>query len=100
MPKTGQDATIYSGEDVTLRVSMSPPQSISGWSLRYVVGNEIDKAAVIVDAGAGVFQVALTDDDTAALEQREYSHAFWRTDADNERPLAIGKLLVRDGVRE
>jgi hypothetical protein len=93
MPAKGQDATIYVGEDVTLRVTMSPPTNISGWTIEYTTAG-IAKDASIIDAEAGVFEVSLASNDTGILGPGSRPHAFWRMDENNVRPLTLGALSV------
>jgi len=108
MPKLNQNATVYVGEDVAIRVTLDPVVDITGWTIICVASTglgasatkTISKGCTIVDAEAAVFEVVLTDDDTGGLEHRAYELSFWRTDAGEERPLTLGTLTALQTSRE
>ncbi len=98
--------TVYRGEDRTIGFAMSPVVDISGWTLLLTVEGDpetpklISVAGVVVSASDGTFSVTL-DDTTSGTDQSvgHYKYDVWRTDAGNERLLAIGSFIVEDSAR-
>jgi hypothetical protein len=92
------DFTIYQGETVTLRWTLQPVTNIADWSIRFAMRDGLQKAAQIVDAPAGVFQVTLTAEETGALAVGAHYYDVARVDPGQEAVLAAGYLVVRESV--
>ena len=83
----------------------APPEDITGWTLAFTLAADVDlavktltKAGVIVDPPAGKASVALTATETN-IAIGSYRYDFWRTDAGQERPLAVGVFKVLGSAR-
>ena len=100
---SNQDISIYRGQDIDLSFTMSPVEDISGWDIEFNlrgVGVLVTVAATIDDGTDGIFVISLLDTHTDALTPGIYDYDVWRTDADVEFPLAIGKLTLLGVARD
>lgn len=113
MTEINQDATLYAGDDRTLRFTLTDaagaPLNLTGyelaWALRGAGGLvEIAKSlgsgiAVVGLATAGVVDVTLTHTDTIGLGAFGHPHQLEGTDASgNVSTLAEGVITVRASV--
>lgn len=89
--------------DFTLR--MVATESLTGKTVKFVIRKEPEDAAVVYSVTSGITfaTVTLTDDaadipitatGTNALEEGEYYAAVWRTDSNQQRPLAAGTIIA------
>lgn len=99
------DIELFRGEAVTLNFTMDPVEDISGWTLAFTAARSlgdptksIEEAGVVVSGAAGTFKVVLETAQTD-LSAGVYHYDVWRTDAANERVLAIGTMTISDVVR-
>lgn len=100
-----QAIAVYVGEAVTLNFTMAPVESIAGWTLLFTVTRAqgsstkvIEQAGEIVSAVAGTFRFQLMTEQNAVLPAA-YHYDVWRTDAGNERLLALGTYTVANESR-
>jgi hypothetical protein len=118
MPVINQDVTVYRGGREVLNFTMSPVVDISGWAIEFTAAKRttkeqqnvltrlftssatklITKSADIVSGAGGTFRVTLTADDTD-IASGIYEYDIWRTDEDEELPLALGQFIVGGVVR-
>jgi hypothetical protein len=97
--------TIYRGEKVSLNLTMTPVESIAGWTIVFTVARKansptklITQPASVVDGTAGTFTLALTEEQTD-LAPGTYLFDVWRTDGGFEQVLAIGPFVVAPVAR-
>jgi hypothetical protein len=99
--------TFFQGEDVTVQVTVTGV-NITGWALALAVATGygttplFTKTTVsgitITDGAGGVFDVAIADIDTDALEAGGYVWEAKRTDAGQETVLAYGEFELKPRV--
>ena len=103
-------------EDGVFVVSMSPPQDISNWSLRFFmqhrfggVSGLIQKYAAsgygggvsgitITNSGQGVFNIAFRSVDTSGLEYGNYAYTVERTESGHRQILTEGYMNILPGT--
>jgi hypothetical protein len=100
--------TFFRGEDVTLNFTLQPPRDITGWTMTFTVRTTlggtiqftktVGAGITIVDAGRGLFQVAVASADTAALTVGRYVWDVRREDAGSKTTLADGFLTLKQEV--
>ena len=97
---------VYYGEDVTLNFTMTPVENITGWTLQLTVTRAlgsvtkvIQKTGEIISGAAGTFRFILVTTDTDVAPE-VYQYDVWRTNAGNERLLAIGTFTIADQSRK
>ena len=89
--------------DFTLRVVCS--ESLTGKTVKLVIRKEPEDATVVYSVTSGItFATVTTTDDAAdvpvtatgtnAMEEGEYHMAVWRTDSNQQRPLAAGTIIA------
>jgi hypothetical protein len=100
----------FRGEDVALTVTLTPPTSISGWSLTFTVrdrpggtvkltkDNGGTGGLTITDAGNGVFKVTIARADTQTLTVQAYVYDIRRTDSGNNAIIAFGSINLKQEV--
>lgn len=102
-----QTLLVYRGERVSVTFTMTPAESIAGWTLVFTVAAAFDQAPpklltvtpTIVDGPNGVLRVDLTAAQTAGLAVGHYAFDLWRTNPGSEEVLALGAFLVEPNVR-
>lgn len=100
-----QTITLFEGEDKTILFTPTPSAvNISGWTIRFYLKESyedltplLDKAASIVSASAGTFNVPLTKADLTRAP-KTYKFEARRTNAGFETVLADGDFVIRSGV--
>jgi hypothetical protein len=99
---TPQTLTLAIGQAKTLTVTMDEPPSggVGSWAVRFrlrrkgyaiLIEKSIGDGITVLDAVNGIWTIDLVGDDTAALQEIEYTWSFWRTDITTETPIAFGK---------
>ncbi len=97
--KENQNFELYAGEDVVVTDTVAG-EDITGWALRAVFGANIIKdnnsigGITITDPTNGVFEIALSDDDTS-LPEAAYIWGVKRDDPGSETVLSVGVLNVK-----
>lgn len=106
MALTDQTIDIYRGEEVLLPFTMSPVVDITGWTITWTVSETsgskpvmLQRNATVTSGPAGTFTVALDADDATALRPGTWAWDAWRVDAEAERCIAIGSIIVRATAR-
>lgn len=106
-----QDFTLYRGVKRVLRLTMTANGSVAGWTTRFSVRRAstaedpllLDLAGTISDAGSpttpGVFLVTITKAESLTLDAAIHVFSFERTDVGSENLLTIGKMTVKNDVR-
>lgn len=97
---------IFRGEPLQLNFAANPPANIAGWTIVFTLAlkrNMVDKlyeddAVEVLDAAIGTFRVTLPSSETDR-DPQSYWWDVWRTDANQERLLAIGYLTIQADVR-
>lgn len=109
MATTGQDFTVYQGEDLDVTFTITGTD-ITGWAtgayFRYrptttLVLSKTSGASEITytTPASGIGKVILTDTDTDTLAAGLYDWSLWRTDNGSERCLLTGTMTVLDSSR-
>lgn len=114
MTETGQDFTVYRGEDKTVEVIIAGSGSIDGWTLKASFrksNREVDAVPPLIEKTSGdgititdpvarTVEIALTSTDTAmffdGIEERKYPWDLWRTNANSKSPGATGIVTVKN----
>lgn len=89
--------------DFTLRVVCT--EALTGKTVKFVIRKEPEDATAVYSVTSGItFATVTTTDDSAdipitasgttALEEGEYYAAVWRTDTNQQRPLAAGTIIA------
>ena len=99
---TEQTVTIYRGEEIVLNFTMAPNANIAGWTLLFTVAKTansptklITQAATITNPSTdGKFSVSLDADQSKDIKPGTYYFDVWRTDAEQERVLALGPFVI------
>jgi hypothetical protein len=107
-----QNFALGIGENAALQVFLQDPQPISGWDCTFGVGRRfgwssglINKQLFsgfqngvsgisVVNSGAGIWNVALTPQDTAFLQAGNFAFQFARVNSGFERALTVGYILL------
>lgn len=102
--------TMIRGQDLTIRFSMSPPKSVSGYSLTFTVKDDIGgttritktvgSGITLFNTAKGIIDVALAAANTSSLTPRRYVFDVRRTDSGFNRELAGGELTLTKGITE
>jgi hypothetical protein len=102
--------TLIRGQDVILEVKMTPPKSISGYSITFQVKDSIGGTSritktvgsgiTVTNTGKGVIQISLAAANTSSLSIQSYVWDIRRTDSGYNRELAGGELNLVKGVTE
>ena len=103
MPAT-TDITVYRGEDVTLNYTMDPVEDVTGWTLVFTL--KIAKTSPVLssipggitDGPGGRFFFIVPSAATDIVAQT-YVYDVVRTDPGADKVLAIGKFIIKSGVR-
>lgn len=99
--------SFYKGERVVLDFTMSPVESIAGWTITLTLRDNaadpdpvvLTVAGSIVSAAAGTFRFTLTHAQTLALgANRSYAYDVQRTDSGSECVLSIGLITLLQEV--
>ncbi len=100
-----QSVAFAAFEAPTLKVTMSPPTNISGWTLQLNIRRSYasmpplliaDMTPTIIDAATGVFSFSLTSLQAGVtLGPGSYACDIWRTDSGNEKRLVVVSLTVK-----
>lgn len=112
MTATGQDFTLYRGEDKVVEVTIAGSGSIASWTFEAsfrrsnreldaispIVTKDSDSGITIESAEDRVVHITLTDDDTLlffdGLKERRYPWDLKRTNTGSESVLATGEVTV------
>jgi len=104
---TTEKIEIIRGEDILIEVTVTG-QIITGWALIFAVAPKYQDTAVITksigsgititDGAHGIFQVALSDDDTKDLRTGGYVWDVKRNDAGQEAVLSRGEFVIKPNV--
>ena len=101
-----QTAEIDRGQPLQMDFTMVPATDITGWTMQFTLAankNTVTKlwqttALVVVNASIGTFNIVVPTTQTDR-EPGTYWFDVWRTNASNERLLAIGYLTIVPVVR-
>jgi hypothetical protein len=109
---TNSDFSLYSREDCTLTISMTPPTAIGGWGIEFRMqryfgdtqsGGLLKSVAsgfsgasgiTITNSGQGIFAVDLQAGNTSGLPFGNYAYTAERVDAGQKTVLSIGYALI------
>lgn len=90
---------IFRGEDITLTFTRAAATTISAWTISCAIKKfhgdssaTLTIAGSITSAASGVFTVALTAAQTAALDLQSYVFSITRTDSGSNTQMAVGYL--------
>ena len=83
--------------------AQNQPRDITGWAILFTLKSGVDDASVllektvgdgitITDGPGGLYEIAFTAAETAALKSREYAYSVRRTDPNAEELLTWGTL--------
>lgn len=105
-----QNIEMTRGQDLVIQFSMSPPTSVSGWTITFQVKDSlggtsritktVGSGITVASTPKGVLQVALSASDTSALTAQSYVWDLRRTNSGSNRELARGELRLAAGVTE
>jgi hypothetical protein len=100
--------TFFRGEDITLNFTLQPAQDITGWTMTFTVRDKlagtiqftktVGSGITIVDAGRGLFKVAIASADTSSLAVGRYVWDVRREDSGSKTTLADGYLTLKQEV--
>lgn len=110
MVSTGQDHTLYRGEDVDITVTLtgvtlSGSETIKAfWRKRETNELELEKTGAVTAPATVTFELTDTDTEAVSVSSRggsSSSHVFSveRTDEGAETPYALGSVTVRNTAR-
>lgn len=97
--------------DVTTTDGGATPQTMTGWTLEFVVRRASDEALVVskttasgisIGNGSGTNDratVTIADTDIATLPGRNYHGGLWRTDSGSANPLWEGPVQIKRAAR-
>lgn len=100
-----QAMNTFRGEDITIRVAMSPAVNISGWNFRFDLrpSDDLETVALsettgftIDSASGGTFHKVINANATSGLNgSLIYQFEIWRVDAGQQYVLAWGDARLR-----
>lgn len=115
MMPSEQTLHLIRNQDVVLRVRMTPPRDITGWTIAFVVKTKLggstsiskstSSGITITSAGRGIIEIALAAADTSGLtissalaSGEGYVWEITRTDSGSRLVLARGQLILEQEV--
>src|SRR5258708_7239573 len=99
-----QDIVIYRAEDILLNFTMTPVENITGWTMELNVRANPTSlilftiAAIVTSPTTGEFTITIPSA-TTNIAPKSYIYDVVRTDLGAKKVLAIGKFMIRSGVR-
>ena len=97
---------VYQGEDITLTFTRAAATTISGWTITgYLRKNHDDADPTLTLSGtitsntSGIFTLALTAAQTAALALQGYTMEVWRTDSGSVTLMSTLLLSMLEGTQ-
>lgn len=97
-----QPITIFRGEDVQLRFTMSPVEDVTGWAVLLFVetdGCHTEFQGQVEDGPNGVFAFDIPAETTDGWSARKHRYDVWRSGGGLNEVLSAGPFIVRSTAR-
>ena len=106
VPSFPASCEVWTGEDILLTFTRAAATTISGWTITgYLRKNHDDSDPTLTISGtitsntSGIFTLALTAAQTAALANQSYTMEIWRVDSGSNTLMSSVYLTMLEGTQ-